>query len=69
MTDTDQEPVDVAEKRYFYICDAKKVCHVCGDQTLLCCSDCAINFSAAVRVCKKTDCRNEHERKCWGCKP
>lgn len=46
-----------------------KTCHVCGDATNLCCSDCAINFGASVYVCSKSSCRDEHEIKCWGDKP
>jgi hypothetical protein len=56
-------------KRCCTICDAKKVCHVCGEQTLLACSDCQINFGATVYVCSKPSCRDEHERKCYGSKP
>lgn len=56
-------------KRCCTICDARKVCHVCGEQTLFACSDCRINFAATVYVCTKPACRDEHERKCYGCKP
>lgn len=59
----------VAEKRCCTVCDAKKVCHVCGDQTLLACADCQINFHATVYVCRKPSCRDTHERKCYGSKP
>ena len=59
----------VAEKRCCTVCDSKKVCHVCGTQTLLACSDCRINFQATVYVCSKPACRDEHERKCYGSKP
>ena len=41
-------------------------CHVCGDQTFLACSDCRINFTATVWVCKKSSCRDEHEKLCAG---
>lgn len=41
-------------------------CHICGSSTLMCCSDCAINFSAKVYVCSKPSCRDEHQRKCYG---
>lgn len=51
------------------VCDAKKLCHVCGNQTLLACSDCQINFAATVYVCARSACRDEHERKCYGSKP
>lgn len=56
-------------KRCCTVCDAKKVCHVCGEPTLIACSDCQINFAATVYVCVKTACRDEHERKCYGSKP
>lgn len=55
-----------AEKRCCSVCDRKKVCHVCGEQTLLACSDCQINFAATVYVCQKSACRDAHERKCFG---
>ena len=48
------------------VCDQKKVCHICGEQTLFACSDCQINFSATVYVCYKSECRDAHERKCFG---
>lgn len=48
------------------ICDAKKVCHVCGEQTLWACSDCRINFATTIYVCQKPACRDEHELKCIG---
>ena len=53
-------------KRCCSVCDAKKQCHVCHDQTLMACSDCAINFAATVYVCGKRACREAHERKCYG---
>lgn len=46
------------------ICDAKKVCTICGDQTLLACSDCRIDFQTTVYVCRKPCCRDAHEEKC-----
>ncbi len=38
-------------------------CVVCGDQTILACSDCAINSAGkmSVHVCKKPQCRDAHE--------
>jgi hypothetical protein len=53
-----------AEKRCCTVCDAKKVCHVCGEQTLWACSDCRINLGTTVYVCQKAKCRDEHEKKC-----
>lgn len=44
--------------------DAKKACHVCGDQTLWSCSDCQINLSATIYVCSKRECREHHD---WVC--
>ena len=58
-----------AEKRCCTVCEARKCCHVCGDQTLFASSDCQINFNATVYVCGKRACREEHERKCYGSKP
>lgn len=55
-----------ATKSCCTVCDAKKVCHICGEQTLLACSDCQINLAATVYVCGKVDCRREHERRCSG---
>lgn len=43
---------------------SRKVCHVCGDSTELCCSDCKIDFGASVYVCHKPECRDKHEEKC-----
>lgn len=57
------------EKHCCTICDAKKVCHVCGVQTLYACSDCRINFNATVYVCTKSTCRDAHERKCYSFGP
>ncbi len=51
-------------KRCCTVCDAKKVCHICGAQTLWACSDCAIDLSATIHVCPSKDCRNAHEEKC-----
>lgn len=36
-------------------------CSVCGDDTTLVCSDCAIDYSETVYVCLKSDCRDKHE--------
>jgi hypothetical protein len=38
-------------------------CAVCGDETVLACSDCAINSGGtrSVHVCQKTECREAHE--------
>src|ERR1700688_795371 len=38
-------------------------CVVCGDMTIMACSDCAIESGGkqSVHVCKKTECRHEHE--------
>jgi hypothetical protein len=56
------------EKRCCSVCDAKKVCHVCGEQTLMACSDCRINLGATVYVCGKRKCREAHDRVCSGAK-
>lgn len=55
---------DFSEKKCCNVCDRKKVCHICGDQTLMACSDCRINFKAVVYVCKKVECRKAHDRRC-----
>lgn len=38
-------------------------CAVCGDLTVLACSDCAINSGGrtSVHVCAKPECRDKHE--------
>lgn len=41
-------------------------CHICGEQTSTCCSDCRIDLGASVYVCAKRDCREEHDRRCPG---
>jgi hypothetical protein len=46
------------------ICDAKKTCSVCGQQTLLACSDCRIDFQTTIYVCKQAECRERHKAKC-----
>jgi len=60
-------PRYVAERHCCTVCDSQKLCTICGDQTLLACSDCRIDFQTTVYVCKKSDCRDEHERKCSAC--
>jgi hypothetical protein len=59
----------ISERRCCSVCDRQKVCHVCGTQTLMACSDCRLNFGAVIYVCTNTVCRAEHERKCYGSKP
>src|SRR5579859_4547367 len=41
----------------------EKPCVICGDSTVLACSDCAINSSGnvSVHVCSKSSCRDAHE--------
>lgn len=51
-------------KRCCTICDALKRCHVCREQTLFACSDCAINLGATVYVCAEPKCRYEHDARC-----
>jgi hypothetical protein len=41
-------------------------CHVCKDETYLYCADCRMNFGAYVYVCAKPECRDIHEKKCYG---
>lgn len=36
-------------------------CVVCGDETILACSDCAIELNKSVHVCRKAECRDLHE--------
>lgn len=36
-------------------------CVICGDLTILACSDCAIDTGKSVHVCNRTACRDEHE--------
>jgi hypothetical protein len=50
------------EKRCCSVCDARRLCHVCGSQTLYACSDCRIDFGVTIYVCPK--CRDQHEQKC-----
>lgn len=45
-------------------CAMKRRCHVCDQPTTLACSDCAIDLRAVIYVCNKTQCRDEHEKKC-----
>lgn len=42
----------------------KAPCVICGDETILACSDCAINSGGeqSVHVCKRSECRDAHER-------
>lgn len=42
----------------------KKPCVVCGADTVLACSDCAMDFGSkdAVHVCEKVECRDAHEK-------
>ena len=44
-------------------------CHVCSTGTWTCCSNCAVNFGAKVYVCSNRECREAHERMCWGDQP
>lgn len=39
----------------------KSPCIVCGDETVLACSDCAIDGKGSVHVCTKSECRESHE--------
>lgn len=50
------------EKRCCMPCDARKLCHVCENQTLYACSDCRIDFGVTIYVCPK--CQGQHEQKC-----
>lgn len=52
------------EKRCCTVCDAKKVCTICGTATLYACSDCRIDFQTTIYVCPSTACRDRHEEKC-----
>jgi hypothetical protein len=36
-------------------------CVVCGDATVMACSDCAIESGKSVHVCVKSTCRDQHE--------
>lgn len=36
-------------------------CIVCGEATILACSDCAIDTGKSVHVCEKSECRDAHE--------
>ncbi len=40
-------------------------CVVCGDETIMACSDCAIDSGGktSVHVCRKSECRDAHEAK------
>lgn len=48
------------------VCDTQKRCRVCGDHTFYACSNCQINLGATIYVCQRSECRNEHEKKCSG---
>jgi hypothetical protein len=37
-------------------------CSVCGRDTVMCCSDCAIERGATVYVCPRFDCMDKHEK-------
>jgi hypothetical protein len=52
------------EKRCCTSCDAKRLCHVCGNTTQMACSDCRIDLGVTIYVCAKTACRDTHETKC-----
>src|SRR5690349_5759542 len=41
-----------------------RICSVCGDATDLACSDCRIDFQTSVYVCRKPECRDQHETRC-----
>lgn len=36
-------------------------CVVCGNKTVMACSDCAIDGKPGVHVCSKVECRDKHE--------
>lgn len=36
-------------------------CAVCGEETIMACSDCAIDTGESVHVCGKRECRDLHE--------
>lgn len=36
-------------------------CVICGDDTVMACSDCAIETGKSVHVCAKPKCRDQHE--------
>jgi len=55
------------EKPCCTICDQKKKCYICGEQTLYACSDCRIDFNVSIYVCKSSSCRDTHELKCSHC--
>lgn len=45
-------------------CSRRKVCHVCGTETLSACADCQIDLGATVYVCGLIACRDAHDKKC-----
>jgi hypothetical protein len=61
--DPKMQPLD-KEKSCCTVCDARKKCHVCGQQTLFACSDCRIDLGVTVHVCNKKECIDAHEQKC-----
>lgn len=40
----------------------KAPCVICGDPTIMACSDCAIETGKSVHVCVKSKCRDTHEQ-------
>jgi hypothetical protein len=59
-----RQRVDQADKSCCTVCDAKKLCHVCGTPSLFACSDCRIDFGVSIYVCPTKACRDAHEAKC-----
>lgn len=47
-----------------YKCPFLVPCVVCGDETVMRCSDCSIDSGgrARIAVCTKSECRDEHEK-------
>ena len=45
-----------------------KPCVVCEDETILACSDCAIELGGkhSIHICNKNECRNKHEKDIHG---
>ena len=44
----------------------KAPCVICGDDTIMACSDCAIDTGKSVHVCTKSECRDRHESRTHG---
>lgn len=44
----------------------KSPCVICGEDTIMACSDCAIETGKSVHVCTKPGCRDEHESRTHG---